>query len=607
MKRNSIVFKLFIVTTLFFSIFVGLIVISQTLFFDTFYMKKKEKEITNEVELYRDKYLDDPNLLDQISNEYYEKNNAFISVLNVDQHSEPSSADQDSVDYVIVEVPDPPVIFENGLQISMLSEDGEVFTVSLTEFFLNGAFDTTNLESIGMSKGNYIEVIGIREEGKLTPVYIKSSNKELRSYQVDDNGKYEFFRGTIIKMDINIGEETKLKWDLYMRAFQKFRENNSSLIFSTDETILMSYYDSNTGTDNLTLVQPIFESNNAKKYIFTMESLQPVNEAVDVMKDYYIYAAFIFLILIFMMSMYYSRIISKPLIKINSVATKMSNLNFTEELEIKADDEIGNLSKSINKLSSKLHETISNLQKANKKLQEDIERERKLEKMRKEFVSGISHELKTPLSIIQSYAEGIKDGVSVDKSDYYTDVIIQESNKMNELISDMLELSRLESGFYHLNIEKFSMSDLVNEVQSKLKFNIDEKNLKIMNNIESDCVVYADRKKMEQVISNFYSNAIRYTPKDMEIHVQVKKVKGQTYFSIENQGVSLPDSEIHKIWERFYRIEGSRNKETGGTGLGLSIVKNILELHHAQFGVQNTEKGICFYFNLNREEFTSFT
>ncbi|NBI28955.1 sensor histidine kinase [Chengkuizengella marina] len=600
MRRNSIVFKLFIVTTLFFSIFVGLIVFSQTLFFDTFYMKKKENGIANEVELFRKKFVDNPSVLDQLTNEYYEKNNAFISVLNVDKQSY-----SEGMGFTIVEVPDPPVIFENGLQFSMLSEEGELLTVSLTEFFLNGEFDTINLGTLGIIEGKYIEVMGTRDDGKVTPVYIRTSNAELNTYPLKRNVKHEIIRGKINKIDINIGEETKFKWDLYMRAFQQYRKDNYSLTFPTDETVLMSYYDKNTGTDNLILVQPIFENNHAEKYIFTMHSLQPVNEAIDVMKDYYIYAAFVFLILIFILSMYYSRIISKPLIKINKVATKMSNLNFTEELEIKSEDEIGNLSKSINKLSSKLHETITNLQTANQKLQEDIERERRLEKMRKEFVSGISHELKTPLSIIQSYAEGIKDGVSVDKSDYYTEIIIKESNKMNELISDMLELSRLESGFYHLNIEKFSISDLVNEVQTKLQLNINEKNLKIKNDIQIDCIVYADRKKMELVILNFYSNAIRYTPDDKEIHIQVKKVKDQILFSIENQGASLPDDEIDKIWDRFYRVESSRNKETGGTGLGLSIVKNILELHHAQYGVQNTEKGVCFYFSLNGKEFTS--
>ncbi|MDP5275591.1 sensor histidine kinase [Chengkuizengella axinellae] len=602
MKRNSIVFKLFIVTTLFFSIIVGLIVVSQTLFFDTFYMKKKKSEIAKEVELFSENYLKDPTLLDQIANEYYEKNNAFISVLNVDQQS-----NSGSMGFTMVEVPDPPVIFENGLQLSLLSTDGKLFTVSLTEFFLNGEIDIKNLNTIGIFEGNYMEVIGTREDGKVTPVYIRTTNKKLSSYKLNNNEKYGIIRGTINKIDINIGEETKLKWDLYMRAFQEYRKNYTPLTFSTDETVSMSYYDSNSGTDNLISVQPIFENNSATKYIFTMHSLQPVNEAVDVMKDYYIYAAFVFLILIFMMSMYYSRIISKPLIKINKVATKMSNLNFTEELKIKSDDEIGSLSRSINKLSSKLHETITNLQMANQKLQEDIERERKLEKMRKEFVSGISHELKTPLSIIQSYAEGIKDGVSIDKSDYYTDIIIQESNKMNGLISDMLELSRLESGFYHLNIEKFSMSDLVNEIQNKLQLNIGDKKLEMINNIELDCVVYADRKKMEQVISNFYSNAIRYTPEGLQIHVHLKKEKGHVLFSIENQGVTLPEDEINKIWDRFYRIEGSRNKETGGTGLGLSIVKNILELHHAQFGVQNTEKGVSFYFIIKEKEFTEAT
>lgn len=346
-------------------------------------------------------------------------------------------------------------------------------------------------------------------------------------------------------------------------------------------------------------VQPIVESGHIKEFVFAMTSLQPVNEAMLVLKDYYVYALIIVFFVIILLSFYYSKIIVKPLIKMNRVTKKMANFDFTEKLPISADDEIGSLSSSINTLSVNLKDRIDRLNIANTKLQQDIERERQLERTRKEFISGVSHELKTPLSVIRSFAEGIKDGVSKDTT-YYTDVILEETENMNRLIVEMLELAKLESGTYKLEMTTFSIGDLIQQVYTKLLFSMEEKHLQVEMDIDCSIYVKANRNRIEQVVVNLLSNAIRYTPDTKHICIRVIDGEEKVKVEIENNGNPIPDESLQKIWDRFYRLDASRSRHTGGTGLGLSIVKNILELHHANYGVYNIDNGVVFYFDLQK-------
>lgn len=189
----------------------------------------------------------------------------------------------------------------------------------------------------------------------------------------------------------------------------------------------------------------------------------------------------------------------------------MANFDFSEKLPVTADDEIGGLSSGINTLSVNLKDRIDRLNVANTKLQQDIERERQLEKTRKEFISGVSHELKTPLSVIRSFAEGIQDGVSKDTT-YYTNVILEETENMNRLIVEMLELAKLESGTYKLEMSTFSIGELIQQVYTKLLFSMEEKHLQVDIHVDSSLFVKANRSRIEQVVVNLLSNAIRYTP-----------------------------------------------------------------------------------------------
>jgi Signal transduction histidine kinase len=368
------------------------------------------------------------------------------------------------------------------------------------------------------------------------------------------------------------------------------------------ETITFNIQHPRYNTNNIVKISPILVNGRLDNVIIAVSSLQPVGEAAAVIQEFYIYvygAAVIFAIIL---SLIFSNMISKPLINLNKAASRMAELDFTAKCDDRSHDEIGNLAGSLNFLSSKLNTTLYELKSANDKLKSDIEKERSLEKMRKEFVAGVSHELKTPVSLIEGYAEGLKENIGgEEKRDFYIDVIVDEAERMGSLINDMLDLSRLDSGNYTLKPEEFSLNGLTASIVKKYSNNMESKGIDIRLCVEKDDVeVIGDRFRIEQVITNFMSNAIRHTPEGGWISINIRDTKNHAMFEIENQGEHIDEKEMNNIWEKFYRVEKSRNRDTGGTGLGLAISKNILQLHNSDFGARNTDNGVMFYFSLLR-------
>ena len=335
--------------------------------------------------------------------------------------------------------------------------------------------------------------------------------------------------------------------------------------------------------------------------LIALSPLRPIQEASIIMNDFYKAIFFVLILICLVLAYIFSNLISKPLIQLNKTAKKMSSMDFSEKCDIKRNDEIGNLAKTLNFLSSNLSTALEDLKIKNKSLEKEIKREREIEKFRKDFIAGVSHELKTPIGIISGYAEGLKDNiVDEDSRDIYLDVIIDEANKMNKLVLDMLNLTKLESGKVEIVLNEFSLKELVLTIISRHKNNIDEKNFTLNVKMPKNDSLYAlgDSFKIEQVLTNFITNAIKYSPKNESINIEIKRINNNIFFYIENTGVHL-DKDLHeKIWTQFYRVDDSRNRRNGSTGLGLSITKNILELHKSSFGLENTENGVLFYFSL---------
>ena len=386
-----------------------------------------------------------------------------------------------------------------------------------------------------------------------------------------------------------------------------YNQTPDSLYLRTDIT----YNVENTAinTNEIAMISPTFENSKIKDVIFVVATLQPVNEAVAIINEYYFYIYIGALILILALSFIYSNMISKPLINLNKTAISMSNLDFSKRSKIKSHDELGNLASALNFLSEKLGSTLWELQAANEKLRGDLEKEKELENMRKEFVAGVSHELKTPISLIEGYTEGLKDGVvEGEEKDFYLDVIVDETKKMNSLVSDMLNLSELESGKTQFTKGETEINYLVSRVSKKYMNNMNEKRLNFeIKLLQEETIVYCDSFKIEQVLTNIIRNGIRHTPKDKKIYITLKDNGENILIEIENEGSSIPEEDLTKIWEKFYKVDKSRNRNLGGTGLGLAITKNILNLHQSIFGVRNTEKGVCFFFTLDKYSERSLT
>lgn len=599
MKNRSIVFKLFLLTSTLFTIIFLLFFLGQSLFLEKFYINKKVKTVQTAFEKFVDNY--------DKSDKSYEK----VRKLKQEFHDK-TNADMQFLDSNGI------IKSDNNYYIDVFNpNNNKQYSIPLNNLLTPEEYN--KFENLGLKKDVIINVDGVVQENniitpqKLGTNYNQWQNEHFYSDFQSINGnpsknrlasRYKsttriVFTGVITKLQLPSKAEVRLANDIEtLQAVQYFadmiREGTSN-----SNQLSTFILDGGENIKNSIFVKPIIENGRITEYAFAIASLQPVNEAMLVLKDYYVYALIIVFLVIILLSFYYSKIIVKPLIKINRVTKKMANFDFSEKLPVTADDEIGGLSGSINTLSVNLKDRIDRLNVANTKLQQDIERERQLEKTRKEFISGVSHELKTPLSVIRSFAEGIKDGVGKDTS-YYTDVILEETENMNRLIVEMLELAKLESGTYKLDMTTFSIGELTQQVYTKLLFSMEEKHLQVNIDADPSILVKANRSRIEQVVVNLLSNAIRYTPEGEKIQVSIIEAEDTVKVEIENTGNPIPEESLEKIWDRFYRLDASRSRHTGGTGLGLSIVKNILDLHHAEYGVYNTTNSVVFYFNLQK-------
>ncbi|PEK02688.1 sensor histidine kinase [Bacillus wiedmannii] len=598
MKNRSIVFKLFLLTSTLFTIIFLLFFLGQSLFLEKFYINKKVKTVQTAFEKFVNTYEESGKTYEEIrklKQEFHDKTNAEMQFLNTNGI----------------------IKSDNNFYIDVINpKNNKAYSIPLNNVLTPEEYN--KFENLGLKKDGMINVVGFVQDSTITPLelttnYNRWQNENVNSDFQSINGNPAKnrltsrsktvtqieFTGIVSKLQLPSKADVRLANDFEtLQAVQYFAEiirNGTANSHQLNTYII----DGGENIKNSIFVKPIVENGKITEYAFAIASLQPVNEAMLVLKDYYVYALIIVFLVIILLSFYYSKIIVKPLIKMNRVTKKMANFDFSEKLPVTADDEIGGLSGSINTLSVNLKDRIDRLNVANTKLQQDIERERQLEKTRKEFISGVSHELKTPLSVIRSFAEGIKDGVSKDTT-YYTDVILEETENMNRLIVEMLELAKLESGTYKLDMTTFSIGELIQQVYTKLLFSMEEKHLQVNVDVDSSIFVNANRSRIEQVVVNLLSNAIRYTPDGEKIHVSVIELEDIVKVEIENTGNPIPEESLEKIWDRFYRLDASRSRHTGGTGLGLSIVKNILDLHHAEYGVYNTTNSVIFYFNLQK-------
>lgn len=292
--------------------------------------------------------------------------------------------------------------------------------------------------------------------------------------------------------------------------------------------------------------------------------------------------------------------VTKPIVKLNVIAKKMAVLDFSEKYYVNRNDEIGTLGESINSLSKQLESSIRDLQQANLKLMQDIQKERQIDEMRKEFISNVSHELKTPIAIVQGYAEGLRLNVNDDEENknFYCDVIIDEANKMDSMVRKLLELSELEFNQISLERDNFPINELITDVLKKKAILFAEKEAKVTfdSKGKDNVIVNADYYYIEQVFMNYLSNALNHMDDKKIINVDLEITDTKARVEVFNSGKNIPDEVIESIWMSFFKVDKARTRAYGGTGLGLSIVKAIQKAHNNAYGVINKSEGVMFWF-----------
>lgn len=429
-----------------------------------------------------------------------------------------------------------------------------------------------------------------------------SLRRALTDYENKNNSRIAIFSANGIYITGTDQETEDVKT---LTAFCAELLSNKALIndvLTSNKTKTTVFENVSSGNKQIGVVAPMSLMTNNDSIIISVSSTQPIEEASIVIREFYKYLVFGFLILGFFLAYLYANLISKPLLKINKVAKKMSSMDFTAKCEVNSEDEIGYLGETLNFLSATLKDALTDLKNKNKQLEADIDKERKLETLRKDFVAGVSHELKTPIGIIEGYAEGIKDGiVSGDNINIYIETIIDESQKMSKLVSNMLELSKLESGTMELNIENFNILRLINKIINIHSMDFKEKEIEIISNyLIPYAYVQGDIFQLDQVLTNIFTNAVKYTQANEKVIVSVTESNSNYLISIENTGAYIPHSELENIYSKFYRIDKSRNRSNHSTGLGLSIVKRILSMHQSTYSIKNTNSGVDFSFTLKK-------
>ena len=431
--------------------------------------------------------------------------------------------------------------------------------------------------------------------------------------------------------DLAINLETELKKIAFRNNFDILIQSDTDLIlFSTNKDFLSSievakekyktYLEERKNllySDAKMTIRKIDDTSNSLNYILLYGKLDngyslymripiaPIEESVRISNNTLIVIGIATVIISAFVASLISKRFTSPILQLNDITKKMAKLDFEQKYRINdSDDEINELGKNINTMSDKLESTIKQLRETNSELEKDIEEKSKIDEMRKQFISDVSHELKTPIALIQGYAEGLIENVNNDDESrkFYAEVILDESNKMDVLVKQLLELMKLEYGKREFNDEEFDVVELINEVIRKCNVMLEENQIQVVFDEKKPIYAYADDFYVEQVVTNYFTNAIKHAKEvngKKQIKITIQNVKNKIRVSVFNTGDKIPEEDLTRVWGRFYKIDDSRNRENSGSGIGLSIVKAIQNNYQNEYGVQNLSNGVEFYFDIS--------
>jgi len=394
-------------------------------------------------------------------------------------------------------------------------------------------------------------------------------------------------------------------WDvekLMRRLYDNFfnPDKNIEYLEETENYHLATVMDKVTMTEYLEM-WGILDNGN----LFLIRSpLESIRDSVKIANRFLAYVGLVATIISAVLIWLVTTRITRPIMELKEISKKMAELNFETKYESNGKNEIDLLGEHMNALSATLERTISELKTANNELKRDIEKKEQIDEMRKDFLSNVSHELKTPIALIQGYAEGLKEGINDDAEsrEFYCDVIMDEAGKMNNMVKKLLDLNQLEFGNDVVTMERFDIVALIQNFLLSAEILINQNGVKVKLDRPGPIYVWADEFKTEEVVRNFFSNAMNHVngEKIIEIRYKVYTIENanKVRVSVFNTGEPIPEESLPHIWEKFYKVDKARTREYGGSGVGLSIVKAIMDSMNQQYGVINYTNGVEFWFEL---------
>lgn len=417
----------------------------------------------------------------------------------------------------------------------------------------------------------------------------------------DSTAIYLYLEGLERNLGIKVlllDPELKVNYSTFVRTqpnIRILRESIARMYKGENTTIIY-----NDPVLNTRFINGMYFMNNGS-YLFLSSPLAAIKESAEVANTFLAFTGIVTIIIGGLLVLIFARWFTKPILELNDIARSMARLDFSQKYKVTTRDEIGTLGESINSLSDQLSRAINGLQEANASLEKDIARERQIDEMRKEFISNVSHELKTPIALIQGYAEGLKLNVNEDEADknYYCEVIIDESKKMNKLVQDLLNLSQVESDAFKLEKINFNLSEHLQQIINKYQPIFDDKKIKLETDIPENLWVYADILRTEQIITNYLNNAVNHIDEKCRLRIKAEPQGNKARVFVFNTGCPIPDEALNKVFTSFYKVDKARRRSDGGTGLGLSVVRAIQEKDRNQYGVENLDEGVEFWFDLD--------
>ena len=396
-------------------------------------------------------------------------------------------------------------------------------------------------------------------------------------------------------LDSNVGDDETLLLQFLELIFRT--DKNAEVLENTEQYTVEKTADRRLKTDYLVLWGNLQDGN----IILMRTAVESIKESVGIANRFLAYVGIVAVILCAAIIYFVTRRITNPILQLAEISRRMTNLDFEAKFQSKGKNEVDLLGEHMNQLSETLEKTISELKSANNELKIDIEKKTEIDKMRKEFISNVSHELKTPIALIQGYAEGLSECINddADSREFYCEVIMDEADKMNQLVKNLLTLNQLESGSDQVVFERFDLMEVIGGVINSTAILREQGNISLKLNGAGPIYVWADEFKTEQVLTNYISNAIHYAAGEKQIEISVLPGIEAVRVEVFNTGNHIPEEELGHIWDKFYKVDKARTREYGGNGIGLSIVKAIMDSFHQNCGAYNVERGVVFWFELD--------